>query len=93
MNDDSCESAQEHSSVDADAERRIKRSPRWMDDYESGEGFSEDEDITYLALFAGDDPIHYIEVAKSSNGRKAMDAEIEAIEGNETWELTELPVG
>ena len=48
-NDDSCESAQEHSF--ADAERRIRKPPRWMDDYENGEGFSEDENITYRGFF------------------------------------------
>ena len=63
-NDDSCDSIQEHSFVDA--ERRIRRPPRWMDDYESGEGFSKDENITCVALFAGGDPIHYTEAAKSS---------------------------
>ena len=64
-NDDSCESTQEHSFVDA--EIRIRRPPRWMDDYESVEGFfSDDENMTYLALFAGGDPIHYTEAAKNS---------------------------
>ena len=44
-----------------------------MDDYESGEGFSEDENITYLALSAGSDPIHYIKAAKSSRWRSCVD--------------------
>lgn len=37
------------------------------------------------------DPITYEEAVKSDKWKKAMDAEIEAIERNNTWELIEMP--
>ncbi|KAJ8621041.1 hypothetical protein MRB53_029570 [Persea americana] len=46
------------------SERRIRRPPTWMRDYESGEGLSEEEDTTYQALFAGSDPVSYRDAVK-----------------------------
>ncbi|KAL6347708.1 hypothetical protein AAG906_026237 [Vitis piasezkii] len=60
-------------------------------DYESGKGLSEEEDTAYQALFVGNDPVSFGDAMKSMKWRKAMDAEIEAIERNDTWELTDLP--
>ncbi|KAI5336037.1 hypothetical protein L3X38_026171 [Prunus dulcis] len=78
-------------------EARIKRPPGWMRDYVSGEGLSEEDDVdvnlAHLALFIDADPISYEKVAKSKIWRQAMDAEIQAIERNDTWELTKLPPG
>ncbi|PNY07765.1 putative copia-type polyprotein [Trifolium pratense] len=73
--------------------QRPRRKPGWMDDYTSGEEFSEEETLAHFALLAGSDPIAFDEAIKSSRWRKAMDAEIEAIEKNNTWELVELPKG
>ncbi|MCH84804.1 hypothetical protein A2U01_0005641, partial [Trifolium medium] len=73
--------------------QRPRRKPGWMDDYTSGEEFSEEETLAHFALLAGSDPIAFDEAIKSSRWRKAMDAEIEAIERNNTWELVELPKG
>nr|KYP64051.1 Retrovirus-related Pol polyprotein from transposon TNT 1-94 [Cajanus cajan] len=39
------------------------------------------------------DPIHYEKATKSEKRRRAMDAKIEAIEDNDTWELVDLPIG
>ena len=39
------------------------------------------------------DPLSFEEAVKSSKWRLAMDAEMRAIERNETWCLTELPTG
>lgn len=72
-------------------EGRIRRPPAWMQDYETGEGLSEEE--VQLAMFAIADPIHFDDAVKSEKWRKAMDVEIEAIKRNDTWELTELPEG
>ncbi|CAL2226145.1 unnamed protein product [Prunus armeniaca] len=76
-------------------EARIKRPPGWMRDYVGGEGLSEEDDVdvnlAHLALFIDADPISYEEAAKSKIWRQAMDAEIQAIERNDTWKLTELP--
>lgn len=72
-------------------EGRIRRPPAWLRDYESGNGLSEEEDTAYQALFVGNDPVSFGDAVKSMKWRKAMDAEIEAIERNDTWELTDLP--
>ncbi|KAJ6423528.1 hypothetical protein OIU84_024484 [Salix udensis] len=78
--------------------RRHRQQPVWMRDYDcgeghSGEGVSEKEEISTLAMFASADPIAFDEAVKSAKWRNAMDLEIQSIEKNETWELTDLPVG
>lgn len=40
-----------------------------------------------------DDPIYFEDAVKSETWRKTTDAEIKAIEENDTWELVELPKG
>ncbi|XP_028083874.1 uncharacterized protein LOC114285077 [Camellia sinensis] len=66
-----------------------------MQDYVSGQGFSDEEnvDVAHLALFSEHDPLTYEDAVKSNKWRQTMDAEIEAIVKNDTWELTELPSG
>ena len=73
--------------------RRHRQQPVWMRDYDCGEGVSEEEEISTLAMFASADPIAFEEAVKSAKWRNAMDLEIQSIEKNETWELTDLPVG
>ena len=73
--------------------QRLRRRPVWMNDYTSGEEFSDEDTLAHLVLFAESDPIAFDEAIKDSKWRKAMDAEIEAIERNHTWELMELPEG
>jgi hypothetical protein len=74
-------------------EGRIRRPPGWMQDYISSEGLSEEDDYAFLALYAGSDPLSYAEAVKSEKWQKAMEAEIDVIERNNTWELTRLPEG
>lgn len=74
-------------------EARTRRPQTWMKDYESGQGLSEEEDFANLALFIDSDPIFYEDAVKNEKWRAAMNLEIEAIERNDTWELTELPTG
>jgi len=74
-------------------EGRIRGPPGWMQDYISSEGLSEEDDYAFLALYAGSDPLSYAEAVKSEKWQKAMEAEIDAIERNNTWELTRLPKG
>jgi hypothetical protein len=73
-------------------DRRGRRPPVWMEDYETGQGFSED-DVANLVMFAAVDPVHFEDAVRNEKWRKAMDSEIQAIEKNDTWELKELPVG
>jgi hypothetical protein len=64
-----------------------------MRDYETGEGLSEDDTETQLAMFAAADPIRFKDTVQNEKWRTAMDVEMEAIKQNGTWELMELPVG
>ncbi|CAL8134096.1 unnamed protein product [Prunus armeniaca] len=64
-----------------------------MQDYETGEGLSEEEDLSAMITLTKADPITFEEAVKSKKWRDAMNAEIEAIERNKTWDLTILPEG
>lgn len=67
---------------------------RWMRDYVTRDGLSEEEDVNVnLTLFASADPMHFEEVKKHDKWRITMDREIQAVEKNNTWELTYLPIG
>nr|GEW66023.1 putative RNA-directed DNA polymerase [Tanacetum cinerariifolium] len=83
-------------------EGRIRRQSVWLKDYETSEGLSDEE--THLAMFTGQDtylsfplsnqdPPTFEDVVKSEKWRHAMDQEIQAIERNNTRELTTLPYG
>lgn len=75
-----------------DEAERVRRPPRWMKDYVSGEGLSEDEGTdANFALYASADPIFFEEAVNHDNWRIAMDTEMKAIGKNNTWELTDLP--
>ena len=59
-----------------------------MEDYE----VNEFEDlINHFALFSYCDPTIFENAVKEAKWRKTMDDEIETIERNDTWELTDLP--
>ena len=75
------------------AEKRSRNPPTWMRDYGSGENLSDDDDQGNFALFVYQDPLTYVDAAKSANWRCAMDSKIEAIRKNDTWDLTDLPHG
>ena len=64
-----------------------------MRDYETEQGLSDEEHVNqaHLALFTDGDRITFAEAVKFEKWRKAMDQEIQAIEKNDTWELTVLP--
>jgi hypothetical protein len=69
---------------------RIRKRPAWMEDYK----VTGIEDlITHFALFSDCDPKTFESAVKEEKWRKAMDDEIDAIERNNTWELTDLPKG
>uniref|UniRef100_A0A2N9FP23 Integrase catalytic domain-containing protein n=1 Tax=Fagus sylvatica TaxID=28930 RepID=A0A2N9FP23_FAGSY len=82
-------------SEESSLEGRNRRVPFWMEDYVSGGEFSEEEaEHNNLVLFTSTaDPTTFEEAVQSSKWRAAMDLEIEAIERNGTWELTDLPKG
>ena len=67
---------------------------RWMRDYVTGDGLSKEEDVNVnLTLFASTDPVHFEKVVTHDKWSIAMDKEIQAVEKNNTWELTDLPIG
>lgn len=74
---------------------RNRAPPRYLQDYVRGESLNdEEEEVQYVAMYVSlDDPYTYKEAVKEKKWREAMDAEIESIEKNETWELVELPQG
>ncbi|KAJ9560092.1 hypothetical protein OSB04_005252 [Centaurea solstitialis] len=70
---------------------RVRKRPGWMADYEVPGADQVDDPLTHFALFSDCDPIFFGEAVKEPKWRKAMDAEIAAIERNNTWELCDLP--
>ncbi|KAH9735189.1 hypothetical protein KPL71_017659 [Citrus sinensis] len=70
-----------------------RRRPAWMSDYEVT-GFNTLENpLIHFTLFSECDPTTFKEAVKEQKWLKAMDEEIASIEKNNTWELTELPMG
>lgn len=64
-----------------------------MIDYMSRDELSDEDSIAHFALFTDSNHILFTEAVKEEKQKKAMDAEIQAIERNKTWELTSLPKG
>ncbi|KAL5816417.1 hypothetical protein ACOSQ3_024795 [Xanthoceras sorbifolium] len=52
-----------------------------------------EEDITLYCLLMTSDPVSFEEANQERKWRSAMDEEIQSIEKNKTWELTNLPKG
>jgi len=72
--------SEESSSSSSPSGPRIRRAPSWMQDYESREGLSEEENLQNLVLFTSqEDPTCYEEAAKSEKWRNAMDLEIKLL--------------
>ncbi|PNX88851.1 copia-type polyprotein, partial [Trifolium pratense] len=74
--------------------QRARKPPGWMRDYVTGSELQEEEQLQNLAVFCNsEDPTCFEEAVKLAVWREAMDQEIESIERNGTWELTDLPQG
>ena len=50
-------------------------------------------DLDELLLLTADEPTTYHEAATEEAWNEAMKKELESIEKNKTWELTDLPAG
>jgi hypothetical protein len=73
---------------------RIRKTPAKFNDYVTGRAAEEEIDLHNLAVYNNSqDPSTYEEAMKMKVWREAMKAEIEAIQKNDTWELTVLPAG
>jgi len=72
--------------------RREKRTLSWLQDYDSVEGLSEEEQEAGMILFMSNvDPKNYVEAMKDAKWIEAMKNEINSIKKNKTWELVTLP--
>jgi len=75
-------------------EQRARKPPGWLEDYDTTANEDDFDEEQFWAMFTQcQDPISFDDARKNSKWRDAMDAEIKAIERNETWELTDLPKG
>lgn len=74
---------------------RERRVPPWMRDYVSGEGLSDEEgeEAAYMMMGDFEDPVFFEDAVKEEKWRQAMDNEMQSIEKNKTWFLTDLPSG
>jgi hypothetical protein len=71
-------------------ERRVKRPPSYLSDYITTDELTEDEAYMVQNVSTGD-PLYFEEAVKDEKWRRAMDSEINYIEKNKTWSLSELP--
>jgi len=69
---------------------RVRKPPAWMRDYVIGEDLTNKEDINF-SMFIGADLVTYNQASTSQHWRDAMNAEIQAIQRNDTWELVDPP--
>jgi hypothetical protein len=72
-----------------DLEPRQRRLPSYLEDYDLS--FSQTDLCAMLA--SAEDPLIFEDAVKEEKWRIAMKQEIQAIEKNNTWRLTELPSG
>jgi hypothetical protein len=77
---------------------RARNPPSYIRDYVTGlENIDNQTDhlqnLTIAMFSSNEDPSNYEEASKSNTWKKAMDSEIQSIEANDTWELTNLPQG
>ncbi|GAA0170740.1 hypothetical protein LIER_24938 [Lithospermum erythrorhizon] len=68
---------------------RVHRAPRWMEDYVSGDGLTEEE--VNMVLDPHEDPVSFDEAVLEEKWKQAMDIEMKSIVKNNTWTLTKLP--
>ncbi|MCI42140.1 copia-type polyprotein, partial [Trifolium medium] len=73
---------------------RINRLPSHFKDFVMGSEVDNEQELQNLAIYSSsEDPYTYDEACKHQVWKDAMDAEIKAIEDNNTWELSNLPEG
>ncbi|KAD5318299.1 hypothetical protein E3N88_18245 [Mikania micrantha] len=72
--------------------KRNRSAPTWLREYESGEGLSEGE-AEFVMFSMTDDPTSFEEAATNEKWVRAMEAEMNSIKKNNTWELVSCPNG
>ena len=96
-NEDEIIDVQEENSEESEDETqelgpRTRQPPAWVKDYVTNLEHMEDSELHNLAVYSTEvDLATYEDAVKLDVWRKAMDQEIESIEKNDTWYLTDLP--
>ena len=85
--------AQEEPQATVREGRRQTRPPSYLRDYITENEEIDEGDEVNMVQINSSDPSTFVEAQKGINWREAMDAEVESIEKNCTWELTDLPHG
>lgn len=67
-----------------------KKFRRLSDVYNNTEEIELDEELWLMGI---DEPVNYTQAANDTNWKKAMMQEMNSIEANDTWKLTNLPPG
>ncbi|XP_071740805.1 uncharacterized protein [Rutidosis leptorrhynchoides] len=74
-----------------------RKTPTWMIDYTTGQELSDEEiledEVGYSMYNSLEDPTTYEEASKEVKWVMEMENEIDAINRNATWELTDAPAG
>jgi len=83
----------DHESPIPGRERRNRREPGLMVNYESGEGLSDEDILNAMMMVTENDLLSFEEANKSTKWRNTMIKEMESIEKNKTWELVDAPIG
>lgn len=70
---------------------RERRAHIYLNDFVSGDSLFDDDEVNMVQDAGVEDPIHFEDAVKEQKWRQAMDNEINYIEKNNTWTLSELP--
>jgi len=90
VNNNSSEESSSEEERKSLVEGRTRKKPPYLNDYVTNEEELEEE-FNLASSAQVEDPLTYEEAVKSNKWKKVMEVEIEAIERNETWELSDLP--
>ena len=76
-------------------ETRNRRKPVWVTDYEEEINIFEEEESLMAMMIDenGSDAYLFEEAFKSIKWKESMNMEMDAIENNKTWKLTDAPKG
>nr|GEY96230.1 copia-type polyprotein [Tanacetum cinerariifolium] len=70
---------------------RERRLPKHLEDYVVGTDLDSETEEAHVIEEINQDPVYFEKAIKIDKWKKAVDAEIEAIEKNNTWHLIDLP--
>lgn len=73
--------------------QRLRQPPRRQTDYDLAIDWevNEERDLIHFAMIAESEPMGYLETLKEKEWKQTMIDELQSIEKNKTWTLTQLP--